>query len=188
MGWSVPGKIKKKNLTITTMKKLIVPIILGLLVIGFPLTGFAQVTATATAELVEALSASEEDQLNFGKFIAGESGGSITVANTLAGAITTSGTVATIGGGAPSSASFDISGLASQTVEVTLPANGSVNLDHSTSSDVMNVASFTVSASTVTLSSTGDATVYVGATLTVPNSGIDVGVYSGTYQVTFAYQ
>jgi len=50
------------------------------------------------------------------------------------------------------------------------------------------VASFTVSASTVTLSSTGDATVYVGATLTVPNSGIDVGVYSGTYQVKFAYQ
>ena len=170
------------------MKKLIVPIILGLLLIGFPLTGFAQVTATATAELVEALSADEVDQLNFGKFIAGESGGSITVANTVAGTITTAGTVATIGGGAPSSASFDISGLASQNVTVGLPANGTVNLTHETTSDVMNVASFSVSASTLTLSSTGDATVYVGASLTVPASGVSVGVYSGTYQVTFAYQ
>lgn len=173
------------------MKKLIVPIILGLLVIGFPFASFAQgggVTATATAELVEALSADEVDQLNFGKFIAGESGGTITVAGTAAGAITSTGTVATIGGGAPSSASFDISGLASQTVTVSLPANGTVNLDHSTTADVMNVASFSVSASTVTLSSTGDATVYVGASLTVPASGVSVGVYSGTYQVTFAYQ
>ena len=128
------------------------------------------------------------DQLNFGKFIAGESGGTITVANTVAGAITTTGTVAPIGGGAPSSASFDISGLASQTVGVTLPANGLVNLTHASSTDNMNVASFTVSASTLTLSSTGDATVYVGASLTVPASGIAVGVYSGTYEVTFTYQ
>ena len=174
------------------MKKLILPLIFSLLFTGFSLNIYAldpdPVTATATAELVEALSAEEVDQLNFGKFIAGASGGTIAVANTLAGAVTTTGTVATIGGGAPSSASFDISGLASQTVEVTLPANGSVNLSHETSSDVMNVASFTVSASTLTLSSTGDATVYVGATLTVPNSGVAVGVYSGTYPVTFAYQ
>ena len=175
------------------MKKLILPLIFSLLFTGFSLNIYAldpdPVTATATAELVEALSADEVDQLNFGKFIAGESGGTITVANTVAGTITTTGTVATIGGGAPSSASFDISGLASQTVEVTLPANGSVNLTHSsTPGDVMNVALFTVSASTVTLSLTGDATVYVGATLTVPNSGVAVGVYSGTYPVTFAYQ
>ncbi len=175
------------------MKKLILPLIFSLLFTGFTLNIYAldpdPVTATATAELVEALSAEEVDQLNFGKFIAGASGGTITVANTLAGAVTTSGTVATIGGGAPSSASFDISGLASQTVEVTLPADGSVDLVHSsTPGDVMNVSTFTVSASTLTLSSAGNATVYVGATLTVPASGIAVGVYSGTYPVTFAYQ
>ncbi len=174
------------------MKKLILPLIFSLLFIGFSLNIYAldpdPVTATATAELVEALSAEEVDQLNFGKFIAGTSGGTITVDGTATGTVTTTNTVATIGGGAPSSASFDISGLASQNVSVSLPADGSVNLTHESTSDVMNVSSFSVSASTLTLSSTGDATVYVGATLTVPASGVSVGVYSGTYTVTFAYQ
>jgi hypothetical protein len=38
------------------------------------------------------------------------------------------------------------------------------------------------------LSATGVATVYVGGTLTVPNTEIAKGIYTGTYTVTFAYQ
>jgi len=73
-------------------------------------------------------------------------------------------------------------------VTVTLPADGAVNLTHTTSSDVMNIATFSVSDSSPALSATGVATVYVGGTLTVPNTSIARGVYTGTYNVTFAYQ
>ncbi|MFA5289192.1 MAG: DUF4402 domain-containing protein, partial [Bacteroidales bacterium] len=67
-------------------------------------------------------------------------------------------------------------------------ADGAVNLTHTTSSDVMNIATFSVSDSSPALSATGVATVYVGGTLTVPNTSIARGVYTGTYNVTFAYQ
>ncbi len=175
------------------MKKLILPLFFSLLFTGFALNTYAMdddpvVTATATAELVEVLSATEENQLNFGRFIAGESGGSIAIANTSAGTVNVTGTVATIGGGAPSSASFSVTGRPSTEVTVTLPADGAVNLTHTTSSDVMNIATFSVSDSSPALSATGVATVYVGGTLTVPNTSIARGVYTGTYNVTFAYQ
>jgi hypothetical protein len=52
----------------------------------------------------------------------------------------------------------------------------------------MNIATFSVSDSSPALSATGVATVYVGGTLTVPNTSIARGVYTGTYNVTFAYQ
>ncbi|HHV04043.1 MAG: DUF4402 domain-containing protein [Bacteroidales bacterium] len=175
------------------MKKLILPLITGLLFTGFPLNTYAidpdpVVTATATAELVEALSATEVNQLNFGRFIAGESGGTIVIANTAAGTVNVTGTVATIGGGSPSSASFSITGRANAEVTVSLPADGAVNLTHTASGNAMNVASFSVSDSSPTLSATGEATIYVGGTLTVPNTDISKGIYTGTYTVTFAYQ
>ncbi len=52
----------------------------------------------------------------------------------------------------------------------------------------MNVATFSVSDASPKLSASGEATIYVGGTLTIPNTGIEIGVYSGTYNVTFAYQ
>jgi len=98
------------------------------------------------------------------------------------------GTVTVIGGGSPSSAAFSITGQANQEVTITLPADGAVNLTHATTTDVMNVATFSVSDASLKLSASGEATIYVGGTLTIPNTGIEIGVYSGTYNVTFAYQ
>jgi hypothetical protein len=99
------------------------------------------------------------------------------------------GTVSIIGGGSPSSAAFNISGHANQEVTITtLPADGAVNLTHATTTDVMNVATFSVSDASPLLNASGEATVYVGGTLTVPNTSIARGVYTGTYNVTFAYQ
>ena len=175
------------------MKKLILPLMFSLLFIGFSLSTYAfdpdpVVTATATAELVEALAAEEVAQLNFGRFTAGASGGTVVIANTAAGTMNITGTVSTIGGGSPSSASFNISGHANQEVTVTLPADGAVNLTHATTTDVMNVATFSVSDASPLLNASGEATIFVGGTLTVPNTSIARGVYTGTYNVTFAYQ
>ncbi len=168
------------------MKKLILPLIFALLFTGFSVNTFAidpdpVVTATATAELVEALTSSEEAQLNFGRFTAGTSGGTVVIANTAAGTMNITGTVSIIGGGSPSSAAFNISGHANQEVTITLPADGATT-------DVMNVATFSVSDASPLLNASGEATVYVGGTLTVPNTSIARGVYTGTYNVTFAYQ
>ncbi|HPJ82486.1 MAG TPA: DUF4402 domain-containing protein [Bacteroidales bacterium] len=175
------------------MKKHFQMLLIALLFTGFSVSTFAidpdpVVTATATAELVEALAASEEAQLNFGRFTAGASGGTVVIANTAAGTMNITGTVSIIGGGSPSSAAFDISGHASQEVTVTLPADGAINLTHATTADVMNVATFSVSDASPLLNASGEATVYVGGTLTVPNTSIARGVYTGTYNVTFAYQ
>ena len=175
------------------MKKLILPLIFSLLFTGFSVNTFAidpdpVVTATATAELVEALTVSEEAQLNFGRFTAGTSGGTVVIANTAAGTMNITGTVSIIGGGSPSSAAFNIYGHANQEVTITLPADGAVNLTHATTTDVMNVATFSVSDASPLLNASGEATVYVGGTLTVPNTSIARGVYTGTYNVTFAYQ
>ena len=175
------------------MKKLILPLIAGLLFTGFSVNTYAidpdpVVTANATADLVEALAASEKAQLNFGRFTAGASGGTVVIANTPAGTMNVTGTVTVVGGGSPSSAAFSITGQANQEVTITLPADGAVNLTHATTTDVMNVATFSVSDASPKLSASGEATIYVGGTLTIPNTGIEIGVYSGTYNVTFAYQ
>lgn len=175
------------------MKKPILLFIFALLFTGLSVNIYAidddpVVNATATAELVEALAADEVTQLNFGRFTDGATGGTVTIAATLAGTMTVTGDVSSIGGGSPSSASFEISGQANMEVKVTLPEAGTVDLTHATSEDVMNVAAFSVSDATPLLNESGEATVYVGGTLTVPNTGIARGTYTGTYDVTFAYE
>ncbi len=173
------------------MKKLTITLIFGLLLTGFSVSLKAQATvnATASAELVEALTADEKTELNFGRFLPGETVGKIIVANTLDGTRTKDGGVVLISGGNPASAEFRISGYPSSTVNVSLPGDNSVNLTRASSSDELTVETFTTSDASPTLNSAGEATIYVGGSLTIKNAaaGLTKGIYTGSYTVTFQY-
>jgi hypothetical protein len=175
------------------MKKLTLTLIFGLLFAGFTVSLQAQaqttVNATASAELVEALTASEITQLNFGRFVPGSTAGTIKIASTSDGTRTKEDGVLLVGGGSPGSAEFTISGYANETVNVSLPADGAVDLTHGTSGEILNVATFTASTKNPALNASGEATIYVGGSLTIKSASENLtkGLYTGTYTVTFQY-
>ncbi|MDY0175012.1 MAG: DUF4402 domain-containing protein [Bacteroidales bacterium] len=173
------------------MKKLTITLIFGLLLTGFSVSLKAQetVTATASAELVEALTATEVTQLNFGRFLPGSAVGTISIAAVTAGTRTKGGDVFLVGGGNPASAEFLISGYSGSTVNVGLPTTA-VELTHATNSaHKLEIASFTASETAPVLNTSGEATIYVGGVLNIlaSDAGLSKGLYSGTYPVTFQY-
>lgn len=121
--------------------------------------------------------------LVFGKFVAG-TGGSIIVSTS--GARSPTGNVVLLSSGSGSAAQFNITGDASVTYAITLPADNTVSLTDN-SSHTMGVTSFISDpAVTGTLSGGGTATLTVGATLVVNNAQV-TGEYSGSFDVTVNY-
>lgn len=149
----------------------------------------AQVTVTGQvfAEVVEVISATETSQLNFGRFSPGHQGGEIII--TPDGNISTTGTVV-MSGGVHNAATFNITGEESATFSVTLPA-GPVTLNHINDSKTMVVDTWVSDPSQgmwIDLSENGSQVVKVGATLEVGiRNDNPVGLYSGSYSITFAY-
>jgi hypothetical protein len=149
----------------------------------------AQVTVTGQvfAEVVEVITATETSQLNFGRFSPGHQGGEIII--TPDGNISTTGTVV-MSGGVHNAATFNITGEESATFSVTLPA-GPVTLNHINDSKTMVVNTWISDPSQgmwIELSDYGSQVVKVGATLEVGiRNDNPVGLYSGSYSITFAY-
>src|ERR1700733_16144005 len=146
----------------------IVPMAIGIAVIGFSNSSFAQATATASASanIITPISIVKVTDMNFSN---------VAVSATLAGTVVLApaGTRTTGGGGGVTlpattgtvaAASFTVSGQASYTYAITLPSSCSI----SSGSNTMTVNSFTSSPSTTgTLSASGSQTLNVGATLNV---------------------
>jgi len=147
---------------------------------------YAQATVTGhiSAEVVEALTVGETSSMNFGRFTTGNPGGSIT--------IPTNGTAITANGVVPADsnitpATFSVSGANNATFAVTLP-QGPTTLTDIVSGNTLVVSNWTASdaqGTTDFVLAGGTGTVKVGATLQVGNS--PKGTYTGSYQVTFAY-
>lgn len=147
----------------------------------------ASATGHVTAEVISAYSASETSQLNFGRFSPGPQGGEIIL--TPESTVSVMGSVLA-GAGLHNAASFYVSGDVDATFSITLPA-APVVLTHTTKARTMVVIDW------VSVPSPGIGTgmlqngfqvVYVGATLKV-GTIIDnpVGVYTGTYNITFDF-
>jgi hypothetical protein len=149
----------------------------------------AQATATAHAfaEIIAALTATETSQLNFGKFSPEVQGGQVII--TPEGNRSTSGSVI-LGGGIANSGKFYLTGAPDASFSVQLPSGPAI-LTHQNSNKTMLVSGW------VSTPQAGNGTgkldngqqfVSLGATLQV-GSIIDnpVGLYSGTYNLTFAY-
>jgi hypothetical protein len=147
----------------------------------------ASVSAQAFAEVISALTATETSQLNFGKFSPEVQGGQVVV--TPDGVRSTNGSVI-LSGGIANSGIFYITGAPEAAFSIQLPTGPAV-LVHQNSSKTMlvsNWVSYPQAGNGTGVLVNGQSFVYLGATLNV-GSMIDnpVGMYSGAFNLTFAY-
>ena len=147
----------------------------------------ASVTAQAFAEVISALTATETSQLNFGKFSPEVQGGQVII--TPDGIRSTNGSVI-LSGGIANSGIFYITGAPDAAFSIQLP-NEPALLVHQNSSKTMMVSnwvSYPQAGKGTGVLVNGQQFVHLGATLHV-GSLLDnpVGLYSGEFNLTFAY-
>lgn len=170
-------------------KRLNISLVLTLVMFFPALNSYAQVslTAHASAEVIQALAATEGSVLNFGRFSPESSGGEIRLSPD--GVRTSTGSVA-LSGGLYNPASFYLSGQPDFSIVVNLPTAPVLltNTANGKTMTVINWESIPSVGSSIKILSSGVLTLNVGATLRVGNM-VDnpVGMYSGTYVVTFSY-
>jgi hypothetical protein len=147
----------------------------------------AVVTAQAYAEVIAALTATETSQMNFGRFSPEVQGGQIVLSpggerNSLGSVI--------LGGGNAQPGIFTITGEPDATYSIQLP-QGPAYLNHQGSSNTMQVTNWQSNPPSGTgtgILSEGHQTVNIGATLMVGSMQDNpVGMYTGTFSLTFAY-
>ncbi len=148
--------------------------------------GWAQSTAdatnTANATVASSITATAGQTLEFGSMTVGASGGTVTIDP--GSSRSSVGADLHLFGTGYRAATFNVSGSANNTYDITLP--GTVTITNG-STGSMTVDNWTSTPSgTGTLDGTGNQTVQVGATLNV-GANQEVGTYSGTFTVTFAY-
>lgn len=144
-------------------------------------------TGHITAQVITTLAATETSQMNFGRFSPGPQGGELIL--TPDNSISVMGSVWT-GSGTHNAASFYVTGDPGVAYTVTLPAEP-VKITHvgtarsMTVEDWRSVPSPTPGAGML---EDGSQTVYVGATLKVGTLNDNpVGIYMGTYTITFDF-
>lgn len=145
------------------------------------------VTGHITAEVITTLAAVETSQLNFGRFSPGPQGGELMV--TPENTISVLGSVWP-GSGTHNAASFYVTGDPGIAYTITLPSEP-VIITHMGTARTMRVEDWrSVPAPTpgAGMLADGAQTVYVGATLKVGTINDNpVGVYTGTYAITFDF-
>lgn len=144
-------------------------------------------TGHVIAEVIPVFTASETSQLNFGRFSPGPQGGMII--------LTPQSTVSVIGSvfkgiGSHNAASFYVSGDADAAYSISLPTSPVV-LTNTSNAKTMLIQDWVSDpgqgVGTGTLQE-GFQIVYVGATLKVgPLYDNPVGIYTGTYSITFDF-
>lgn len=138
-------------------------------------TTFAQTNVTSSAEIIEAITLTENAGLNFGK-----------IDNTAGIVDITPGGVVTgktqVAGGTTSAAALTVSGAPDEAYTITVPLTASLSGPSSATLSVTGIEHN----STQTLDALGNETVNIGGTL---NVGTDqtAGSYTGTISVTVSY-
>ena len=174
-----------------TFRKITLSALAAMAIAAF--TGFtasdvrAQASATDTANINALISnpitLAKQLDLDFGEI--SPSAGDTTVVVTTASA--TTGSTASLVGGTPQAAQFDVGGLALRSYTVTLPLDGVVTIDDAGAGVAMAVDGFNHDAGgTPALGAGGTDTFNVGATLTVNGDQLS-GAYTGSFDVTVDY-
>lgn len=166
-------------------RNLIITLLFSLLI---SVSGMAQatITANAFAEIIETLTANETNQLNFGRFSTHD-GGDITInpdgLRTIQGSV--NGVASPYGPGI-----FLITGAPEASFTLQLP-DGPAVLFHSETNKTMFVENWVADPPVEngpSVLTNGNMVVSIGATLSVGSYDENpVGIYSGTFQLTFAY-
>jgi hypothetical protein len=145
------------------------------------------VTSQIYAEVIEAIAANETEQLNFGKFTPVTSGGAVVISPD--GTRSAIGTVA-LASSDFSPGRFTVTGAPEASFTVQLPG-GPIELVHQSSNKVLlvdNWISDPSNGSGTPVLTNGSQIVSIGATLNVGSiEDNPVGIYSGSFQLTFAY-
>jgi hypothetical protein len=136
-------------------------------------------TADATAEILEALTLTENNGLDFG-VIAANGAGTVVVAPN-SGVTCGANLICT---GTAAAASITVDGSADATVGVTFPSTGTTLTGPA--SATMAVTGLNASSTTLTLTG-GQATFTIGGTLAVA-AAQTAGTYAGTFDVEVEYQ
>ncbi len=172
------GKIKLILLFISLLLKLSIS------------TSLAQEQTTATAQvsatIIIPLTATEASQLNFGRFFPGTDGGTLMIGPN--GSVSTSSTVVA-DASSRNPGSFFVSGEVDATFSIALPGGPSTltNADSKTM-EVSDWVTIPDNNETGIKLEGGTQTVMVGATLKVGSMEENPkGIYTGSYQITFAY-
>ncbi len=157
--------------------------IAGLLAGGLSVPAFAQASdtesATASADIIQAISMTKVDDLDFGVLVRPTSGSATITINEDTGAITT-GTGGRITASTISRARFDVTG--EDTYTANFDADATVLLD-GPGADI----TVTLNESDASLTLTGGAaTFYVGGTFSLPTAQTS-GAYTGTFNATVSY-
>lgn len=166
-------------------QKLFYIIVLFLFISGFA-KAQATVSAQAFAEVIEALAASEDEPLHFGRFTPGSNGGSVIISPD--GLRTVRGTVMPAGG-VYSPGRFLVTGEPGASFTISLPGEETV-LVHQQSGNTMQVTGWISDPPPGDAANLADGSrvVSIGATLNVGNMEENpVGMYAGTFVLTFAY-
>ena len=141
----------------------------------------------ASARIITALTVTYNpaSPLDFGSIVANNGGGVIISADAAGTRSLAASSTCELVGPNSGSATFDIAGEPTFLVDVSVDATTTLT-ETVGGVATMNV-SLALSNSVVTLSGTGDATVFVGGQLTVAANQA-VGTYTGTFDVTASYQ
>jgi hypothetical protein len=169
------------------LKNIVIGIASFLAFFSYSAMGQATATGHVYAEVIEAITAVETAPMSFGRFSAGEEGGLISIPTS--GASVTSSTVS-VAGSEIAPATFSVSGAKNATFSVTLPEGPTTltSLDGSGTLTVTGWSATSGDGSDNYVLAGGTQTVRVGATLQVGSADENPkGIYTGSYQVTFAY-
>ncbi|MEI6851874.1 MAG: DUF4402 domain-containing protein [Bacteroidota bacterium] len=145
-------------------------------------TASSTANASASARIVTPLEIMKTVDLAFGNIAAGPSAGTVTIATD--GSRSGNGGITLIeAGNVNSAAQFAIVGYPSATFAISLP----VSIDITNGTSTMAVDNFVSDLGAAsTLDGNGEAGLNVGATLNV-NAGQEPGLYTGSFDVTVAY-
>lgn len=169
------------------MQRLIISLFIVFTLVSGNVWSQSTVIAQANAEIIDALSANETNQLHFGRFAIESNGGQIII--TPDGNRSAQGSV-TLVSGPTGPGQFQISGFPEASFSIQLPDAPAVLL-HQGSSKTMLVDNWVSEPPAGNGPNTlvnGTAVVTIGATLSVGSLDQNpVGLYSGTFQLTFAY-
>jgi Mat/Ecp fimbriae major subunit len=140
-------------------------------------------TGGATVQIVNAIGISNTVGLNFGQVIGGSGASVVTV--TPGGVRTLTSGTAVLAGGTVTAASFAVTGGIGAAYTVTLPATVGLT----SGANTLTITSVTSSPSGAAglLDSSGAQTLLVGGVLAIPAGPAASGIYSGTFDVTVAY-
>jgi hypothetical protein len=147
----------------------------------------SSVTGHVTAEVIPVFSATEMAEMNFGRFSPGPEGGEIIL--TPDGSVSVLGSIYK-GTGSHNAARFSLSGESNASFTIILPEDPVV-LRHVSNARIITIENWMSSPGTGTgagFLQEGSAVVYIGATLRIGSTEeTPVGIYTGTYSISFAF-